>query len=134
MRAELTTHERQLHLEELERLRRVLFRRRTPEQCFIIQESVVEPSATIRPNLDPKRRTRMLLRGGLKFELCFPKDRSRRWIQVQHWDGDRYWLTSRFNTVERPLACYTGLSFTVSIEDLERQFLRCIGVMLKECG
>lgn len=99
--------------ERVEKLRRELFKRRTPQQCFIAREGEV--------------------RGGVEFELHFPQSRSQQhWVQITHWDGDRYWLVASFNNVDRPLARYTRLSLTVSFEELEPWFLRCIGMMLKE--
>lgn len=101
--------------ERLEKLRRELFKRRTPQQCFIARESEV--------------------RRGVEFELHFPGSRSRQhWIEITHWEGDRYWLVTSFNDVDRPLARYTHLSLTVSFEDIEPSFLRCIGKMLKASG
>jgi hypothetical protein len=98
--------------ERLEKLRREIFKRRTPQQCFIAQESEIYR--------------------GLEFELHFPSRSQQHWIEITHWEGDRYWLVASFNSVDRPLARYTRLSLTVSFEDLEQWFLRCIGMMLKE--
>lgn len=134
MHVPVTAREKQLHLEELERLRTVLFRRRTPSQCFIVQESVVEPSVTVLWTPDTHRPIRSLLRGGWKFELRLPQSQSTNWIQVQHWDSDRYWLTMSFAPADRPTAHYTTFSFTTALGELERQFLRCIGMVLKERG
>jgi hypothetical protein len=130
----LTEQERRLHLLELEKLRQELFKRRTPEQCFIAEEWVVAPLVFGLVDLKTNCPIRNLLRGGFKFELHFPETPRLHWIQVQHWEDDRYWLATSFNQVDQPLSRYTRFSLTVPFERLERKFLRCIGTMLKECS
>lgn len=96
----------------LQKLRLELFRRRTPAQCFIVEEQEI--------------------RGGLTFNLHFPDCPSIRWIEVKHWEGDRYLLCGFFSTQSNPLGRYTRFAVTFSFEQLEREFLKLIGLMLKE--
>ena len=128
----LTPQDRLLHLEELERLRQTLFRRRTPAQCFIAQEEVIAPRTLRRVNVETHHPTRDLLRGGLKFELHFPAAPALHWISVEHCGGDDYWIFANFNTLDKPDSRFTRLSLTVPYEGLEQRFLMSIGTLLKE--
>lgn len=96
----------------LQKLRWELFKRRTPAQCFIAQEQEI--------------------RGGFTFELHFPDCPSIRWIEVKEWEGDRYLLCGFFNTVTNPDGRYTRFAATFAFEQLEREFLQLIGLLLKE--
>ena len=100
--------------ERLEKARREIFKRRTPEQCFVAQESEDH--------------------GVLSFELHFPGSRTLCWIGVQHWERDRYWLTGSLNMVGRPMARYTRFSCVYPFERLEREFLDWLDLIRKECG
>lgn len=99
------------------KLRWELFKRRSPAQCFIVEEHEI--------------------RGGLTFELHFPKAKALRWIEVKHWEGEQYLLCGFFSTQSNPLGRYTRFAATFAFEQLEREFLKLIGLMLKEsapCG
>lgn len=96
----------------LQKLRWELFKRRTPAQCFIAQEQEI--------------------RGGFMFEVHFPDCPSIRWIEVKEWEGDRYLLCGFFNTIANPDGRYTRFAATFAFGELEREFLKLIGLMLKE--
>lgn len=96
----------------LQKLRWELFKRRTPEECFIAEEKEI--------------------RCGFMFELHFPEAKVLRWIEVKQWEGDHFLLCGFFATAANPQGIYTRFANSFPFEDLEREFLRLIALMLKE--
>jgi hypothetical protein len=130
VRVPLLPTEEQLHLDELAKLRQHLFRRRTPVQCWIVSETVIEPHAQTMRHLHNNQSYRVLSKGGLQFELKFPIDRGPRWVSVQHWDGDNYSLYACIGKIDSP-ARYGQYSLTVEWNRLEPRFLEIIAQLKK---
>ena len=129
----LTPEDTHAHLQEISRLRCCLFRQRQPAQCFVIGPGeIVAPSVLVLVDLVTGRPIRTLLRGGLRHEFRFPHATGPRWITVQHWDGERYWLHASFQDDSKP-AEYTRFSKEVMFKVLEQEFLSCIDRVVLEC-
>lgn len=130
---ELTPDDMARHARDVARLRRCLFQRRTPAECFVFDaEVIVAPSVYVLFDLVSGKPTRNLALGGLEYKIVFPHAQAPRWITVQHCRGELYWLHAKFHD-SRKLVDYTRFSLTVPLEIVGRNFLSRIDEMAAEC-
>jgi hypothetical protein len=129
---ELSRQELDRHRRAVDKLRRELFRIRSPTECWVVGEEIIlPPSVRILIELDSGQPNRTVRYGGLEYRLQIPLAQDSFQVSVEHWEEDRFWMCVTWTPSSGP-ASYTRFSLTVPFKRLADEFCRCLDMIAAE--
>ena len=124
--AEVDRYERAIN-----KIRRELFRLRTPAQSWVSREVTLPARVAVLVDLSTGKRNRTVTYGGLEYLVTVPMSERLHRASVVHWEADQFLLWFTHTLKDRP-ATYTQFALTVPFSRLADRFCECLDAIAEE--
>lgn len=121
----LTEDDQRKHVKAIARIRARIFRRHSMADYGMLEntEEVVPPHATERLELHSGKHVRILMLGGLRYELRAARP-TRWWIEARHCEGKKFIIFAGWNDRGEDRAQFTRFAIDVEFDALDRKLLQ----------